>query len=429
MESDLNIVLVSNGPGELATWVRPLMRELRQVLPSARVVIALVPCPHSSGQEQKYARSLHGAYTMSPEDTLHYLITGNLPKGLALARQGVILQLGGDTLFGVSLKWRTGFPLAVYTEQWVQWRRQVNRFYFKTQKHFQKHAPRLKAEQALAVGDLMQSAIPVSSSPLQARSDLQLRTNAPVISFLPGSKPLKVLFSTAFFVSVVDEISLQVPEAQFVLLQSPFTPLSQLREAVQNEKYVQVLGGSKAKIAHDKSGSVMITPQGNKIQIIPPESNYSAMEVSDVSLTLPGTNTAELATLGTPMMVLLPLNRPELLPLDGILQYLHRLPLVGKSLKKTLVLSQLKKMPFLALPNQKAERLLVPEFRGVLHAESIAGEAVDLLQDSIRRREMSRQLRATMPAEQSARRIAEDLRALLEQSYPQTFAQDQASIF
>ena len=110
---DLNIVLISNGPGELATWVKPLLKQLRQYLPQARVVVALVPCPHSSGQEKKYAQRLYGAYTIAPEETLRYLLTGTLPKGLALAKHGVILQLGGDTLFGVSFRWRSGFPLSL----------------------------------------------------------------------------------------------------------------------------------------------------------------------------------------------------------------------------------------------------------------------------------------------------------------------------
>lgn len=411
---DLNIILISNGPGEMSTWVKPLMAMLRKALPAARVVIALVPCPHSSGQEKAYSERLHGAYTLTPEDTLHYLLTGQLPKGLALAKTGVILQLGGDLLFGVSFKWRTGYPLTVYTEHLVQWKRQVSRFYFKHRKDYEAHQKRLRPGQGVYVGDLMRDAVKVQALPLEIRQKLKLRDQAPVVALLPGSKPLKVLYTTAFFMKLVDEISLLMPQVQFILLQSPFTPLTQLRNAVQDPKYIQVLKGSSAKIVHHSAGTALVTPQGNQVQIIEPSANYAAMQVADLSLTLPGTNTAELAALGCPMMVLLPLQQPELLPLDGILQQLGRIPWLGKRLKRRLVLSHLKKIPYLALPNQKAQRMIVPEYRGELYVEALATEAVKLLEDPLQRREMRQALRQTMPEDRSASLVCLDLIALLE---------------
>lgn len=415
---DLNLVIISNGPGEMSTWVKPLITTLRRAIPSVRIVIALVPCPHSSGQEKAYSERLHGAYTLTPEDTLHYLLTGQLPKGLALAKTGAILQLGGDTLFGVSFKWRTGYPLAVYTEQLVQWKRQVSRFYFKNAKDLEQHQKRLRPGQGVFVGDLMRDAVKVSALPPEIRKKLKLREQAPVIALLPGSKPLKVLYTTAFFMKLVDEISLLMPQSQFLLLQSPFTPLTQIRTAVKESQYVNVLNGSPAKVVHHSAGTALVTPQGNQVQIIDPHSNYAAMQVADLSLTLPGTNTAELATLGTPMMVLLPLQKPELLPLDGMLQYLGRIPWIGKALKKQLVLKHLEKIPFLALPNQKAQRMIVPEYRGELQVEALAQDAVKLLEDPMARREMRQALRETMPADRSANLICLDLIALLKQHSP-----------
>lgn len=415
---DLNIILISNGPGEMSTWVKPLVSTLRKAIPQARVVIALVPCPHSSGEEKAYSERLHGAYTLAPEDTLHYLLTGQLPKGLVMAKAGVILQLGGDTLFGVSFKWRTGFPLTVYTEKLVQWKRQVSHFYFKSEEALAHHAPRLRAGQGIFVGDLMREAVKVNALPMEIRQKLKLREQAPVVALLPGSKPLKVLFTTAFFMKLVDEISLLMPQTQFVLLQSPFTPLTQIRTAIKDPAYVQVLNGSPAKVVHHNAGTALITPQGNQVQIIPPGLNYSAMQVADLSLTLPGTNTAELAALGCPMMVLLPLQRPELLPLDGILHYLSHIPFIGKSLKKTLVLAHLKKIPFLALPNQKAQKMIVPEYRGELYVEALATEAVKLLEDPLQRREMAQALRETMPQEHSAALLCQHLIRLIKSHHP-----------
>ena len=57
------IVLVCNGPGELATWVRPLAQRLhrelalRPVTPGAEMALqlVLVPCPNATGIEHQVA--------------------------------------------------------------------------------------------------------------------------------------------------------------------------------------------------------------------------------------------------------------------------------------------------------------------------------------------------------------------------------------
>ena len=52
-----DLVLVSNGPGELYTWVRPVLAELRRQAPERRVSISLIPCQFASGHETKIAET------------------------------------------------------------------------------------------------------------------------------------------------------------------------------------------------------------------------------------------------------------------------------------------------------------------------------------------------------------------------------------
>merc|ERR1712023_456922 len=57
------VVLVSNGPGELTTWVRPLAERLhaslrlrpRSASAAAVLQLVLVPCPNATGQERAAA--------------------------------------------------------------------------------------------------------------------------------------------------------------------------------------------------------------------------------------------------------------------------------------------------------------------------------------------------------------------------------------
>ena len=50
----IDIVILSNGPGEVATWVRPVVKCLSEVLGEQsdriRISVLLSPCPHSTGQ-------------------------------------------------------------------------------------------------------------------------------------------------------------------------------------------------------------------------------------------------------------------------------------------------------------------------------------------------------------------------------------------
>src|SRR5690554_7637254 len=64
---------------------------------------------------------------------------------------------------------------------------------------------------------------------------------------------------------------------------------------------------------------------------------YDVMGAADMALTVPGSNTAEMAAAGLPMVVVLPMNLVEKIPLPGAAQYAERLPLVGKRLKRNLV--------------------------------------------------------------------------------------------
>lgn len=415
---DFNIVITTNGPGEMSAWVQPMINEIRSTLPHARIIIALVPCPHSSGYEEQFSSRFFGATVLTPKETVHYVLTGQLPSHVILAKHGVILHLGGDQLFSVCLGWRSHFPVTVYTEKLAQWKSRVTRYYLRDEQLAKKHSAAIPASKLMVVGDLMADSVAPSHPSLDVRQKLNLRLDAPVVSLLPGSKPLKVLHSTAYMLRIVDELSLLMPQAQFILPQSPFTPLSQLRQAVQDEKLVNLLDGVPGKIVHDRNSTSMVTPQGNRVQIVPPSWHYNALQISDVSITLPGTNTAELAVLGVPMVVVLPLQRPELIPLDGMLGTLGRIPLFGPALKRWLVNVKLRDMKYVSLPNQIAGEALVPELIGTVTAEQVAQQAYELLIQPLVRRDLAMKLRELMSSRHSASRILMDLVEILHQHDP-----------
>ena len=55
-----DVVILTNGPGEVATWVKPVVQAIRRQAQSGskpdatavlRISVMLSPCPHASGQE------------------------------------------------------------------------------------------------------------------------------------------------------------------------------------------------------------------------------------------------------------------------------------------------------------------------------------------------------------------------------------------
>jgi lipid-A-disaccharide synthase len=59
--SQVDILILSNGPGEVTTWVRPVVQALRQKLGDdrslVRISVILSPCPNATGKEAAIARS------------------------------------------------------------------------------------------------------------------------------------------------------------------------------------------------------------------------------------------------------------------------------------------------------------------------------------------------------------------------------------
>jgi len=117
------------------------------------------------------------------------------------------------------------------------------------------------------------------------------------------------------------------------------------------------------------------------------------MSISHLALTVPGTNNMQLALFGVPMVVILPLNRAELIPLDGIAGLISpKIPPVGL-VKRKILLRLSRKIRFVALPNIRAGKEIVPEIRGIIKPEEVAEKAVELLSHPDKLKEISCQLK------------------------------------
>jgi lipid-A-disaccharide synthase len=107
-----DIVLVSNGPGELYTWVRPVLTELRRQAPEQRVTVSLVPCQFASGQETRIAETFGADSVTSPNDFVRLLAGDRSAFG---GRAGAVLGLGGGVGLALGLAERLKAPTFRYS--------------------------------------------------------------------------------------------------------------------------------------------------------------------------------------------------------------------------------------------------------------------------------------------------------------------------
>ncbi|MBI6547033.1 MAG: hypothetical protein HY692_09580 [Cyanobacteria bacterium NC_groundwater_1444_Ag_S-0.65um_54_12] len=403
------IVIISNAPGELAAWVRPVVSELGRCDPQLRLTIALVPCPYASGREAETLRSWNSDLTVwTPQQTLRYLLMGKAPEGYRAGRIGVVLFLGGDQLFGVLLARRLGFPLLVYTETVGRWASFVDRFLLSDRtSYLAMRGRRVPPAKVILVGNLMVDSVKLRRTPHETRQGLGLAADTMVIGLLPGSKPFKVLYVTPFLLRVAELLYSQDSSLQFILQQSPFTTIAQLERAISDPRYATATGGTTGRMQLEGNQLWIVTPKGCAVRIIPPEYQYDGMAVADLALTVPGTNTAELAILGVPQVVVLPLNKPEEIPLEGIIGQLGSLPLVGPWLKRQVIAYLVRHVGLVALPNRRLGRMATPELIGVLSPEEVACRAAELLQDDFRRRQIKLELLQAMGYPGAASAIAD----------------------
>ena len=130
-QAPATIVLVSNGPGELSTWVRPLVERLHQRLPLRprspgspwSLQLVLVPCPNATGVEHRVADAWQAFERIVPARRFWGLLLRPQRYG-PWPSQGLVVFLGGDQFWTVLLSARLGYRHLTYAEwvaRWPQW--------------------------------------------------------------------------------------------------------------------------------------------------------------------------------------------------------------------------------------------------------------------------------------------------------------------
>jgi hypothetical protein len=405
VDPGVDVVILSNGPGEVTTWVRPVVQALRQIEPgpALRISVVLSPCANASGREAAIAQGYAGVdRVQGPEVFFQFLLWGTTAAGWEWRDRGVVIFLGGDQIFPVIIGRRLDYRTMVYGEWETRWHGWIDRFAV-MQERLVHQAPAAHRHRFTVVGDLMAEA---AATPETASAQ-------EIIGLLPGSKPAKLSQGVPLCLAIAQGIRRQRPRTEFFIAVAPTLEVETLARFAdgQHNGIAAAFGFTGATL--DATGQYLETADGLRVQLHCAVPAYDRLVQCQLCLTTVGANTAELGSLAVPMVVLLPTQQLDAMRAwDGIPGLLANLPGVGSLLAKAINGWFLRKKRLLAWPNIWAGEAIVPELVGHLQPEAVAHQVLHYLDHPEELESMRQRLRAVRGkpgAAQAIARLALDL--------------------
>ncbi len=292
----VDILILSNGPGEVTTWVRPVVKALRQQLGDnsavVRISVVLSPCPNATGNEAAIAKSYPEVdRVQGAQHFFRFLLWGKTAENWDWRDKGVVVFLGGDQFFPVIIGKRLKYRTVVYAEWDARWHAWIDRFGVMQAKMIA-DAPKQYAHKLTVVGDLMAdvglnreegsqvnklqveeglqvSKLQVEPStfkhpnlqpPTFKHPNLQPSTFKPsteLIGILPGSKPAKLAQGVPLTLAIAECIHTIRPQTRFVIPVAPTLEVSTLARFAnpQHNSLIQPFGWVEAELVIPETDS------------------------------------------------------------------------------------------------------------------------------------------------------------------------------
>ncbi len=417
----IDLLILSNGPGEVMTWVRPVVKSLRLQFgePQARISAVLSPCPHASGQEATVLESFPEVdRVQGPEGFWPFLLWGQTQAQWDWRSQGVVLFLGGEQFFAIAIGKRLGYKVVTYAEWEARWLSLVDACGVAHATLLSKIPSRYRSK-VKVVGDLIAEAQTLEPSAGTIAQMLPLLPDAELLGLLPGSKAAKLTLGVPLGLAIAEYLHQVRPQVQVIIPVASTLTLDGLSRYAnsQTNPYIKAVQGVQAELIEPAQGlPYLLTTGGARVLLWTRSPAYDLLIHCQLCLTLVGANTAELASLAVPMLVLLPTQQLELMRAwDGVPGLLANLPLVGTAFTKLIGRIVLKRgLGLLAWPNIWAGREIVPEWVGHLLPKPVGDRVLHLLNHPDELETMRAELRQVRGEPGAAKRLADLVESVLE---------------
>ncbi len=377
----IDILILSNGPGEVTTWVRPVVKALREQLGNdrlqVRISVILSPCPHATGKETAIAKSYPEVdRVQASEHFWQFLLWGKTAENWEWRSKGIVIFLGGDQVFPVIIGKKLGYKTVVYAEWEARWHNFIDKFAI-MKAEVAKNVSSKYADKFTVVGDLMLEAAAeneITSPIVNPKSQIN------IIGILPGSKSAKLTQGVPLMLAIAEYIHSKLPQTKFFIPVAPTLDLPSLSNFAnpKNNRFTKAFNFQGADLIDNN----LVTSTGLNVELKQENPAYHLLSQCSICLTTVGANTAELGALAVPMIVLLPTQQLDAMrSWDGLPGIFANLPGVGSSFAKLINWWMLKNKGLLAWPNIWAQAEIVPELVGKLQASEVGEMVLDLLEN------------------------------------------------
>ena len=380
------VVIISNGPGELTTWVKPVINNFKKEILTLKAKkhinfhlrLILVPCPNANGNEYEIAKKWPNLDLVTPAKKFWQLLI-NPSSFIKWPESGIVIFLGGDQLWSVLLAKRLGYKCITYAEweaRWPRWNSYIAAMNLKVKKKL----PKKYQKKCKIVGDLM------ADIDNEIKHSIKMKDER-WIAILPGSKKTKLSIGIPFFLEMADHISSGRNDIKLMIPIAPTTSIKDFLYYQSDKNPIAKKYSSKIKhikkVTHSIFQYELQTEKNTKIYLIASSPAYQTLKQCELAITTVGANTAELAAINLPMIVVLPTQHLNLMNAwDGIFGIIGKIPIINKIISTCVKNWYLNNKQFFSWPNIKSKRLIVPERIGEIKPIEIADEAIFLLNNS-----------------------------------------------
>ncbi|MDO4987576.1 MAG: hypothetical protein Q4E17_00890 [Synergistes sp.] len=383
-----SLYILINSPGEVSGWLKPAAKAICAAVQNINITAVTLPCPYASGMEAENAKRLQGvARAITYKEAL---------KEREYIHKSVLLQLGGDPLFGKLISAYLRAPWLIYTAR-PKWRRSVSHYFIPgdvAKRRFV--AANVDTSRYTVTGDLMLDSVPVrddcDTDGFRREYKIGVRN---ILCFMLGSRPFEYGKSLPFFTACADALHKKFPDWQAIFPIAPTVDAKIIKDTALN-----------AGLSIDESMNCITTKSGYKIPLIK-TMQYDAISASSLAVAFPGTNNLQITALGVPLLSIAPLNYAHEIPLDGICGLIPLESSFMRAIKKKLVFYMNAKEKFVSLPNRLSDMEIVPERRELMSDESLVSYISEYIKDSNKRKNIADSYKYLNTEKGAAAKIAE----------------------
>ena len=370
----MRIAVTANGPGEVAGWLRPLLRSLYARRPDLEAFVFLVPDDYASGFEAEMLRQwVPSARVYEPKRYLRFALGArleDLPRSV-----DVVQYIGGDLLHAKRVHARLKGRAATYKFSRRSYRSLFDRAFAVDARNVEQlEGWGIPHERIERVGNLA-----IDGALFEAAQAQEEGTPRDGILIMPGSRTYEVENLIPFYFAVALRMLRDRPGLPVAFAISPFTSRALLRAAIEGGGHPRMFGRRGRLVVEDGREFLEDGQRGARVPVL--RNGLAAARSARLVLTIPGTKTIELAVLGKPAITITPLNAPELVTINGPLTYLNRIPLVGVPLKRAAAVALSRRYQYHTQPNMDAGKTLIREVHGTVTPARIAATALDSYDD------------------------------------------------